>query len=410
MELKIGVVGLGKLGLCSALCFAKAGFKVRGFDISKKVVESIKKKKIIIKEPEVIKYLNNYKNNIEVSSDINILRSCKIIFVVLPTPSKKNWEFSNSYIINFLKEFSKLIYRENKKFHIVISSTVMPGSCIKFIKFIEKKLDYKINKQFFFSYNPEFIALGSVIKNFLNPDLVLIGSSNNKAANELVSIYKKTLRTYSFCKMSIESAEITKIALNSYCTLKISFANLIMRISNKVKNSKATDICSALGFDKRISPYYLTPGLPFAGPCFPRDNQAFNFFQKKIRLKDNYITNATILSNNSHIKFLNEKIYSVIKSNKIKNILILGVTFKPNTPITEMSYTLELIKFLRMKKITFKIFDKNVSSNDYNYNLYSKYLVKTNNTKQEKFDLIIDTIKRNKINFNKKKYLNLWNM
>jgi hypothetical protein len=75
-----------------------------------------------------------------------------------------------------------------------------------------------------------------------------------------------------------------------------------------------------------------------------------------------------------------------------------------------MSYTLELIKFLRMKKITFKIFDKNISSNDYNYNLYSKYLVKKNNIKKEKFDLIIDTIKRNKINFNKKKYLNLWNM
>jgi UDPglucose 6-dehydrogenase len=210
--------------------------------------------------------------------------------------------------------------------------------------------------------------------------------------------------------MSIESAEITKIALNSYCTLKISFANLMMRICDKVKKSNATDICLALGFDKRISPYYLTPGLPFAGPCFPRDNQAFNLFQKKIKLRDNYITNATILSNNNHIKFLNRKISSVIKRKKIKKILILGLTFKPNTPITEMSYSLELIRFLKMKKITFKIFDKNISSKDYNYNLYSNYVIKKKDINKENFDYIIDTIKRKKISISKKNYLNLWNV
>jgi UDPglucose 6-dehydrogenase len=146
-------------------------------------------------------------------------------------------------------------------------------------------LNYTINNQFFFSYNPEFIALGSVIKNFLNPDFVLIGASNNKAANQIIKLYKKTVNTLSFAKMSIQSAEITKIALNSYCTLKISFANLIMRISDRINNSNAKDICKALGFDRRISPYYFSPGLPFSGPCFPRDNQAFNFFQKKIKLQ-----------------------------------------------------------------------------------------------------------------------------
>jgi UDPglucose 6-dehydrogenase len=407
MKTKIGIVGLGKLGLCSSLCFAKAGFEIKGYDYSEIVIKSIKKKKFT--EPEVNKYLLKYKDNIQFSSNINILDKCKIIFVIVPTPSKTNWEFSNEYIFNFLKIFIKFIQKRKYKFHIIISSTVMPGSCNKFVSFIEKKLNYKINNQFFLSYNPEFIALGSVIKNFLNPDFVLIGASNNIAAKQLISLYKKTVITNNFAKMSIQSAEIAKIALNSYCTLKISFANLIMRICNKVNNSNSKDICEALGFDKRISPHYFNPGLPFSGPCFPRDNQAFNFFQKKIKIGNNYISKATILSNKAHIKFLNKKIHDFIIKNKAKKILICGVTFKSNTSITEESYTLELIKFLREKKINFKIFDININKKDTNYNLYSKFICSKNKIKKNNFDLIIDTIKRNKKSNNfKKNYLNLW--
>jgi UDPglucose 6-dehydrogenase len=407
MKTKIGIVGLGKLGLCSALCFAKAGFNIKGYDYSENVIKSIKKKKFI--EPEVNKYLFKYKDNIQFSSNINILDKCKIIFVIVPTPSKKNWEFSNKYIFNFLKIFIKFIQKRKYKFHIVISSTVMPGSCNKFISLIEKKLNYKINNQFFLSYNPEFIALGSIINNFLNPDFVLIGASNNRAAKQLIYLYKKTVNVFRFAKMSIQSAEIAKIALNSYCTLKISFANLIMRICNKVNNSNAKNICEALGFDKRISPHYFSPGLPFSGPCFPRDNQAFNFFQSKIKMQNNFITKATISSNKAHIKFLNEKILNFIKETKAKKIVILGVAFKPNTSVTEESYTLELIKFLKEKKINFKIFDKNVNKEDLNYNLYSKYIYTENIIRKNNFDLIIDTIKKKKKNnYMEKKYLNLW--
>ena len=403
----LAIVGLGKLGLCSALCFAKGKFKVTGYDLSNRVIQNISKKKFDNFEPNVKEYLNKYKNNYYFTDDLDKIANKKLIFIIVPTPSKKNWEFSNEYIYAFLNKFinTRKKLKINSFFHLVLSSTVMPGSCREFIKMIEKKLSLKLNKDFYFSYNPEFIALGTVIRDFENPDMVLIGSSSRRSANELISIYKKSVIAKSFEPMSIESAEITKIALNSYTTLKISFSNMIMKISDKVKNANPYQICKALGQDKRISPYYFRPGLPFSGPCFPRDNQAFNFFQKKIGIK-NFITNATINTNKLHIQHLNNKIYKEIKLKKYKKILVLGLSFKNTTSVTEESYSIKLIDFLLKKKLKVNIYEKNINKNNFEIKKYFNLMTKKIN--QNKFDLIINT---NSTKFKKLKntnYLDLW--
>jgi UDPglucose 6-dehydrogenase len=408
MKNNIAIIGLGKLGLCTALSFAKAKFNVAGYDISKEVLNRIKKKKLNNFEPGVNEYLFKYKKNYSFSNDLNKIHNSYFIFIIVPTPSKENFEFSNKFILAFIQKFIKNRVKNNisSKFHLIISSTVMPGSCSEFIKIIEKSLKIKINKDFYFSYNPEFIALGTVIHDFENPDMVLIGSSCLQASNELKKIYKKSVKTRNFETMSIISAEITKIALNSYITLKISFANTIMRICDNVKNSNPYHICKAIGQDKRVSPHYFRPGLPFSGPCFPRDNQAFNFFQKKIKIK-NFITSASINSNLKQIEYLNKKIYNHIKVNKFKNILLLGLSFKNNTSVVEKSYSLELIKFLINKKINLRIYEKNLNTHEPQVIFLKKLLVKK--ITSEKYDLIINT-NSTKINLSKKlNYLDLWN-
>jgi UDPglucose 6-dehydrogenase len=386
---KIAVVGLGKLGLCSALCFASSGYDVQGYDNSLDVIKNIKQKKFDNYEPKVLDYLKKEKK-FKFSNDFIDILDSKIIFVIVPTPSKKNHEFSNKFIYSFLKNYTNF-YNKKKinKFHIVISSTVMPGSCSKFIKYIEKKTSLKIGKDFYLSYNPEFIALGNVINGFLNPDLVLIGSTNLQATKELVSIYKNTVQSKNFNIMSLESAEITKIALNSFITLKISFANLLLRISQKFKNAKAEDIARAIGNDRRVSPYYFKPGLPFAGPCFPRDNEAFNYLQKIIKLKNKYITNAIINSNKEHINFLNKKILFLIKEKKYKNICIAGLAFKNNTSITERSYGLSLAELFKKNGIKFGIYEKNFNKKDIYSRKFFKHLIRRKDIKN--FDYIINT-------------------
>jgi UDPglucose 6-dehydrogenase len=401
---KIAVVGLGKLGLCSALCFAKAGYEVKGYDLSKKVIENIKKKKIYNYEPKIIDYLKKYRK-LKISNKIKSIIDCNVIFVIVPTPSQKNYSFSNKYILSFLKKY--LYITKKKNFHIVISSTVMPNSCSRFVSFIEKNTGLKINIDFNLSYNPEFIALGNTLQNFLNPDFILIGSSNQKAASELTKIYKKTVKTKYYNVMSLESAEITKIALNSFLTLKISYANLLLRISNKFKNANVHDIIKAMGNDRRVSPYYFKPGLPFAGPCFPRDNEAFNYLQKKIKLKNQYITNATIKSNYEHIKFLNKKIISLINLKKYKLICIAGFAFKNNTSVTERSYGLILANLLKKNKIKFGIYEENFNKKDIVSKKFNKFLINIKDLK--KYDLIINTnsLKLPKI---KTPILDLWRL
>jgi UDPglucose 6-dehydrogenase len=386
---KIAVIGLGKLGLCSALCFAKSGHDVQGYDSSLKVINNIKNKRFDNYEPKVIDYLKKYRK-FKFSNKFSDILNYKNIFVILPTPSQKNYAFSNKYIYSFLETYTDHCKKKNiKNFHIIISSTIMPNSSNEFINFIEKKTELKVNEDFYFSYNPEFIALGNVIENFLNPDFVLIGSSHQKAANKLIKIYKKTVKTKNYHQMSLTSSEITKICLNSFITLKISFANLILRISDKFKDANAQHIAKAIGNDQRVSPYYFKPGLPFGGPCFPRDNEAFNFLQKIIKLKNSFITGSTINSNKEHIVFLNKKIISLIKSKKYKNICIAGIAFKKDTSVTERSYGIVLADLFIKNKIKFCIYEINYNKNDLTIKKYSKYIIKKSDIK--KSDLIINT-------------------
>ena len=408
MSKKIAVIGLGKLGLCTALCLVKKGNYVLGYDTSKHVIESIKKRKFDNYEPDVINYLNKYEKKFEYSNSFNSILKADMFMLVLPTPSQKNKAFTNKYIYSFLKQLIK--YKEflNKKIHIVITSTVMPGSCNEFINYIEKKTNLKINQNFYLSYNPEFIALGSVIKDFLNPDMVLIGSSSKEAEKDLIMIYRKFVINKKISPMSLISAEITKISLNSFITLKISFANTLQRLCEKFKYANSYDVTDALGKDKRISNYYFRPGLPFAGPCFPRDNEALNYFQDLIGKKNKFITDATIQSNKEHVNFLNKKIINYIKKNKFKKILIYGLSFKPNTSLPERSYSLNLVNLFLKKKVNFKIFEKNINYNNGIYKKLKKFLITKKKINSKNFDLLID------VHSLKPKYkiskIDLWNL
>lgn len=404
---KIGVIGLGKLGLCTALCLAKKGYSIVGYDKSKYVIDSIKKEKFDNFEPNVVEYLKKYKTKFKYSNNFENILDCQMVMVIVPTPSMKNKAFSNKYIYDFLEMIISNSKKFKKKIHIVITSTVMPGACREFISFIEKKSQLKLNEDFFLSYNPEFIALGSVIKDFENPNLVLIGTSSNMAEKELVNIYKKFVPRKKISSMTLESAEITKISLNSFVTLKISFANTLLRMCDKFEFANPYDVASALGKDRRISKYYFKPGLPFAGPCFPRDNEALNYFQNLIG-ENKYITNATIQSNKEHINFLNRKILNIIKKNNYKKILIYGLSFKPNTSFVERSYSLKIIEKLKSNNISFKIYEENIDWKNNIYKSFKKLLIKKNKIKSENFDLLIDIHSyKPKLNIPK---IDLWNI
>jgi UDPglucose 6-dehydrogenase len=174
--------------------------------------------------------------------------------------------------------------KSKKKYLINITSTVNPGSCKSFIKFLEKKFQLKHGKEFILTYNPHLIALGSIYNDVLNSDLVILGSDLKEGHKYFINFYKKiySKNLYKLRKLKLTEAEVAKIAINSYITMKISFSNLISSISDKEDNLDSSVILNTIGFDKRIGHKYLSLGAMFAGPCFPRDNLNFaKFLQKK---------------------------------------------------------------------------------------------------------------------------------
>ncbi|MDD5065973.1 MAG: UDP-glucose/GDP-mannose dehydrogenase family protein [bacterium] len=358
--MKLSVIGLGKLGACSAACFSYKGFDVIGVDINKNFVDAINQGKAPVYEPRLQELISQSKGRLKATQDYEeALKESEVTFLIVPTPSKEDGHFSDKYLQDSLRHLAAALKRLNKKHHIfVITSTVSPGTTEnQLIPLIETVSGRKLNKDFSVCYNPEFIALGSVITDFLNPDLILIGESQESAGRELEKIYEKVCDNKPrMARMSLVSAEITKISLNSYVTMKISFANTLANICESIPGADVDDITKALGADKRISPYYLKGGLSFGGPCFPRDNRAFSAFAAHYGI-DAVLAKATDKVNHMQVEHLSSKIISYVSHYENKVISILGLAYKPNTPVIEESPAIKLIEDLLKKDMEVIVYD-----------------------------------------------------
>lgn len=356
---KLSVIGLGKLGACSAACFASKGFEVIGIDINKNFVDAINNGCAPVYEPRLQELINLSKGKLSATQDYErAIRETEITFLIVPTPSRHDGHFSDKFLQDVLKHLSDALKKINKKYHLfVITSTVSPRTTEEnLIPLIESLSGKKLNKDFGVCYNPEFIALGNVITDSLNPDMVLIGESNKFAGNKLEEIYKVVCENDPYiARMSIISAEITKISLNSYITMKVSFANTLANICEAISNANIDDITKALGADKRISPYYLKGGLSYGGPCFPRDNRAFAAFAQRYGV-DAKLAKITDEVNKFQINHLVDLVLKNIPNNE-SVISVLGLAYKPNTPVIEESPAIKLTEELLRKGLKIIVYD-----------------------------------------------------
>jgi UDPglucose 6-dehydrogenase len=348
MSKRLSVIGLGKLGACTAGCFASKGFEVIGVDINKDFVDAINNGKPPIYEPGLQELIISSKNRLSATQDYEyVMRKSDVTFLIVPTPSRPDGHFSDRYLMEALKHLSVAFKKINKRYHLfVVTSTVSPGSIEdNLIPLVESVSGKKLNKGFGICYNPEFIALGSVLKDFLNPDMVLIGESNKFAGDILEEIYKITCDNDPYiARMSIVSAEIAKISLNSFITMKISFANTLSNICEKISGANVDAITKALGADKRISPYYFKGGLGYGGPCFPRDNKAFAGFAERYDY-DALLAKATDEINQFQVSHVVKKILEWIPKAD-STVSVLGLSYKPNTIVIEESPGIKIIEEL----------------------------------------------------------------
>jgi UDP-glucose 6-dehydrogenase len=270
MNADISVIGLGKLGLPLSVAFADRGISVIGVDNVPGVVEAVNARVPHIYEPKLQTFLNLAGDRLMATGDLHdAVQRTPISIVLVPTPSDDDGWFSLKYVLEVCAELGQAI-RDKGRYHlVVISSTVMPGSCGGEIKAaLEKASRDKINKSWGLCYCPEFVALGDCIAGFKRPDFVLIGQSDGLAGDVLESFYIRFVPPGTpIERMALINAELAKISLNCYVTTKISFANQVAEICEKLPGADVDTVTNAIGNDRRIGKRYLKGATAYGGEC-----------------------------------------------------------------------------------------------------------------------------------------------
>ncbi len=330
---RISVIGLGKLGLPLALCISSKGYDVVGMDRNGLLIERLIKGEVPIKENDLKGLLN--RNIIYTENLKKAISETDITFLILPTPSDKNGIFISKYLEEALTESANIL-KDKTKYHLfVIVSTVMPTTTSNLVKMLEERSRKKIGRDFGICYNPEFVAIGSVVRDILNPELILIGESDKKAGKLLEDFYRNFLnKRIPIIRTNFVNAEISKLSINTYVTTKISYANMLSEMCENIPGGDVDVVTGVLGHDSRIGSKYLKAGAAFGGTCFPRDNRAFVALAKKIKVSFD-ISDATQKINLRQVDRLSQVLQKIAR--KKDRIAILGLSYKPFTDVVEES-------------------------------------------------------------------------
>jgi UDPglucose 6-dehydrogenase len=276
--MKASVVGLGKLGSPLLAVMAKSGVEVCGLDLNSETVNKIAAGIAPVQEPHLQGLLTAHRARIRATGDWQAaIGGSDVTYLLVPTPSGADGAFKNDFLLSALDKIGRVL-KEKPKYHlVVVNSTVMPGSTGGVLReHLEAVSGRRVGRDIGLCYNPEFIALGNVIEGLLHPDFVLIGESDRDAGAILEGIYRQVVgERVPIARMNFINAELTKIALNTYVTMKISFANMLAEICEELDDADADVVTAALGRDSRIGGKYLRGAVGYGGPCFPRDTVAF---------------------------------------------------------------------------------------------------------------------------------------
>lgn len=344
--MRFSVIGLGKLGASMAAAIAGRGFDVIGVDVSKKAVDAVNAGHAPVQETGLEEMISKNAQRIRATLDhAEAILQSDLSFVIVPTPSDEQGAFSLQYAKWAFREIGRALGQKNEYHNVVLTSTVLPGSTrYGLLPILEKESKKTCGRDFGLCYSPEFIALGSVLKNFLNPDFTLVGEFDEHCGSQLQACYAEIMENNPPCKrMSLENAELTKISVNTFVTTKITFANMLSELCEKIPGGDVDIVTDALGADLRIGNRYLKGGFGYGGPCFPRDNVALGFIARAL---DAQASLAEVTDQvNRHIP---EKQFNQIKRivTKGSTVAVLGLAYKPMSHIIEESQSIALAKLL----------------------------------------------------------------
>lgn len=357
MNRTYAIHGLGKLGASMAAAIASRGFSVIGVDVNERAVESVNAGRAPVGETGLADAIaaNAARIRATLSHEEAVL-AAEVSFVIVPTLSDHRGAFSLEYAVWAFQEIGRALRRRDGYHLVVMTSTVLPGSTRHgLLPVLERESGKLGGRDFGLCYSPEFIALGSVLHDFLHPDFTLVGELDARSGDVLEAAYAEIMPDRPPCKrMSLENAELTKVALNTYVTTKIAYANMLADLCERIPFGNVDVVADALGTDKRIGHNYLRGGLGYGGPCFPRDNVALGFLARSVDVAAP-LAEITDGANRARPTRLADRVCAHVDDGA--TVAVLGLSYKPRSQVTEESQAMQLVRALSKRGVRVVCYD-----------------------------------------------------
>lgn len=340
--MNIGVIGVGRLGICFALLLDQAGHRVQATDIRTNYIEQLRQRRIMTNEPGVADLLDQC--HIEFGTDTRqLLQQNQIVYVMVATPSLTDGRYDISAVDRVISDVEQSDF-DIRGLTLVIGCTTNPGDCER----IQNRLRPRGVQVL---YNPEFIAQGSIIRDLQQADIVLIGGEDPGVIEQYQQLYTDIQTTEPRVHtMSLTAAEIVKIGINCFLTTKISYANMIGEVLIRSGLDQDVDrALAAIGADSRIGSRYMRYGFGYGGPCLPRDNRAFAHYADRVSVGFP-LGEIVDQFNHQHTEFLEAQL--ILSNSTGLPFYIDSITYKPGTDILEESQPLILCQRLAARGFT----------------------------------------------------------
>lgn len=356
--MKVAVVGTGYVGLTLGAGLALKGHDVTCVDVVKEKVDSINSKVPPIFEEGLQEALDKTvgKTLVATVSTGDAVKKSEIIFIAVGTPSRQDGSIDLKYIEQCAAVIGKALKNEKSYKVVCVKSTVVPDTTQKVVlPILERESGKKCGRDFGLAMNPEFLKEGTAMKDFLEPDRVVIGQFDSRSGEVILRMYKETYQhEVPILMTGLTVAEMIKYTSNAFLAAKVSLSNEIGNIC-KALNIDTYEVMKGVGYDKRIGSYFLNAGCGFGGSCFPKDVKALVAKARALGYEPHMLNE--VLELNERQKTLNLKLLGKKMQVRGKKVAILGLAFKPGTDDTRESPALAVIPELQRLGATVVVYD-----------------------------------------------------
>ncbi len=348
--MKVAIVGTGYVGLVTGTCLSDVGHDVICVDCNEKKISMLKDGKIPIYEPGLDKMVqkNSENGRLTFTTDLNkAVKASDVIFIAVGTPPREDGSADLSYVENVARDVAKSM----DSYKVVVEKSTVPVQTGDKVKQTIELYNTE-NIPFDVVSNPEFLREGSAIKDFLEPDRIVIGAESEKAKEVMKELYEpiETKKVFT----DIKSAELIKHASNSFLATKISFINAVANICEET-GADVNMVAEGMGLDTRIGPRFLKAGIGYGGSCFPKDVDAFVHIADANGYDFKLLKEVQKINKLQREQFV-DKIKDALWIVKDKTIGVWGLSFKPNTDDMREAPSIDIIKALQKEGAKIKAY------------------------------------------------------